>query len=210
MIRSCPLRAFALSATVLLSFALTTPATVVRAESPATLTVRLYNTVGLSSAELLDGRREAERLLRETGLWPVFRDCGRTASARADACDTALGRSEVVVRLINAPAFNPSLHPDAFGVAYVLKETDRGWLATVFPDRIAIAASRVDADAGLLLGRVIAHEIGHLLLGVAYHGDAGVMRAVWTDERLAAHDEQWRFSIGEAARMQRRLAARPF
>ena len=208
VIRFCPLRAFALSATVLLSFALTTPATLVRAEPSATLAVRLYNTAGVPSTDVLTGRREAERMLRETGLHPVLRYCGR--AVEADSCDSVRGRSEVVVRLINAPAFNPSLHPDAFGVAYVLKETDRGWLATVFPDRIAIAAGRVDADAGLLLGRVIAHEIGHLLLGVAYHGDAGVMRAVWTDDRLAAHDEQWRFSIGEAVRMQHRLATSLF
>ena len=211
MIRFCCLRTIALSATVLLSFALTTPAVVVRAEAPATLTVRLYNTAGFPTVELLNGGREADRMLRETGVRPVFRYCGRAVGdAPADACDTALGRSDVVVRLINAPAFNASLHPDAFGVAYVLKETDRGWLATVFPDRIAIAAARVDADAGMLLGRVIAHEIGHLLLGVGYHGDAGVMRAVWTDDRLAAHDERWRFSIGEAARMQRRLATSDF
>ena len=182
-----------------------------RAEAPATLTVRLYNTAGFPSVELLNGGREADRMLRETGVRPVFRYCGRAVGdAPADACDTALGRSDVVVRLINAPAFNASLHPDAFGVAYVLNETDRGWLATVFPDRIAIAAARVDTDAGMLLGRVIAHEIGHLLLGVGYHGDAGVMRAEWADDRLAAHDERWRFSTSEAARMQRRLATSDF
>jgi hypothetical protein len=201
-----PLRTIALSATVILWFVPTTTPSVMRAESAAALTVRLYNTAGFPSADLRSGRREAELMLRETGLRLVFRHCGRAvADAPADACDSALGRSEVVVRLINAPAFNASLHADAFGVAYVVKGAERGWLATVFPDRIAIAAARVGTDAGTLLGRVMAHEIGHLLLGVGYHGEAGVMRAVWADNRLAGNNNQWHFSIGEAARMQRRL-----
>ena len=90
----------------------------------------------------------------------------------------------MVVRIIDAPADNPTLHPEACGVAYVLKETDRGWLATAFSDRIADAATRVGVDAGTLLGLVIAHELGHLLLGSGYHGWTGVMRADWPDELL--------------------------
>ena len=193
---------------MLLSFALTTLAPVVRAESPATLTVRLYSAVGFPSVELLKGRREAERMLRETGLRPVFRHCGRADAA--DTCDTRLGPFEVVVRLINAPALGASLHPDALGDAYVVKDIDRGWLATAFPDRIALAAARAGVDAGTLLGRVMAHEIGHLLLGVGYHGDAGVMRAEWTDDRLAGKAANWRFSIDEATRMQHRLESITF
>jgi hypothetical protein len=84
-------------------------------------------------------------------------------------------------------------------VAYVLNETDRGWLATAFSDRVADAATRVGVDAGTLLGLVIAHELGHLLLGSGYHGGTGVMRADWPKDR---HGEPWRFSTGEAARMR--------
>jgi hypothetical protein len=200
-----------LSAIVLLSFLLTTTAVGLRAASPATLTVRLYNTAGIPQSELLNGRREAEWMLRETGLRPVFRHCGRAVSdAPADACDTARGPSEVVVRLVNAPASDLSPTPDAFGVAYVMKDTNRGWLATVFPDRIARAAARAGVDPGTLLGRVMAHEIGHLLLGAGYHGDGGVMRAEWNVDRLAGTAEDWRFSIDESARMQHQLEAIPF
>lgn len=211
MIPFCLLRRLAWSAAVLLSFALTTPATLVRAESSATLTIRLYNSAGIPQSELQNGRQVAESLLGETGLRPVFRDCGRAgADLQAGACSPSRGRSEVVVRAINAPAVNASLHPDALGVASVLTESDRGWLATVFPDRIAIAAARVRADPGTLLGRVIAHEIGHLLLGVSYHGDAGLMRAEWTHDRLVGNAAEWRFSIDEAARMQQRLESAAF
>ena len=98
--------------------------------------------------------------------------------------------SEVVVRVIDAPAFNTTLHPDAYGVTYVVRETNRGWLATVFSDRIDQAASRVGVEPGTLLGRVMAHEVGHLLLGSGYHGEAGLMRAEWPDALLARNGER--------------------
>jgi hypothetical protein len=54
---------------------------------------------------------------------------------------------------------------------------------------------------------VIAHEVGHLLLGSGYHADAGVMRAEWPDALLHREGDEWRFSMLEAARMQRALAS---
>jgi hypothetical protein len=125
-----------------------------------------------------------------------------------DPCSEPLKPLEMVVRIIDAPLFSPTIHPEACGVAYVLKETDRGWLATAFSDRIASAAMRVDVDAGTLLGLVIAHEVGHLLLGSGYHGWTGVMRADWAEELFKRNPEAWRFSTLEAARI--RQAAIPF
>jgi hypothetical protein len=113
------------------------------------------------------------------------------------------------VRVIDAPAFNPNLHPEAYGVAYIVKDTDRGWLATVFSDRIGGAAARVGLDAGTLLGLVMAHEVAHLLLGIGYHGETGVMRADWSDALLSHTAERWRFSMLEAARL-RQAASIPF
>jgi hypothetical protein len=55
-------------------------------------------------------------------------------------------------------------------------------------------------DAGTLLGRVMAHEIGHLLLGTANHRPTGLMRAEWSTallQRRIAND--WRFSTLDAA-----------
>ena len=49
-----------------------------------TLTIRLYNTSGIPSAELLAARRAADSILRDTGLDVIFRHCGRPVSP-ADA-----------------------------------------------------------------------------------------------------------------------------
>jgi hypothetical protein len=176
----------------------------VRAEPSVTLTVRLYNTSGVPAPELVAARRAAESILRETGLNVIFRHCGRQVSPddAVDPCVDRLAPSEVVVRVIHAPAFNTGIHPDAYGLAYVVQETGRGWLATVFSDRIDHAAARVGVEPGTLLGRVMAHEVGHLLLGSTYHAHAGLMRADWPDALLNRAGEEWRFSTTEAARMQ--------
>lgn len=181
----------------------------VGAESSVTLTVRLYNTSGIPAPEMLAGRRGADAILRNTGLDVRFRLCGRRASSEAavDPCDESLKPSEVIVRVIDAPLFNAALYSDAYGVTYIVKETNHGWLATVFSDRINRAARRVGIQPGTLLGRVMAHEVGHLLLGSGYHAEAGVMRAELPDAMLDRDGDEWRFSMPEAARMQRALAS---
>jgi hypothetical protein len=88
-----------------------------------------------------------------------------------------------------------------------VRETNRGWLATLFSDRIDQAAARVGVEPGTLLGRVLAHEVGHLLLGTDYHGDAGVMLGEWPDSLIGGEARTWRFSMREAERMRRVLAS---
>lgn len=171
--------------------------------SHVNLTVRLYNTAGVSGPELISARDTATSILGDGGLDMVVRHCGRTISTETppDACSESLKSTEVVVRVIDAPAFNAAVNPDAFGLTYVVTATDRGWLATVFADRIERAAMRAGVATGTLLGRVMAHELGHLLLGSGYHGPAGLMRAEWPDATLPRTGADWRFSISEAARM---------
>ncbi len=183
----------------------------VRADSAA-LTVRLYNTAGSPASELTAARRAAASILLDTGLTVTIRHCGRTGipAAPVDTCDTRLTPTEVVVRIIDAPPITTTLHADAYGVAYVVDETDRGWLATVFADRIERAATRTGIDPGTLLGRVMAHEVGHLLLGIGYHAAAGVMRAEWPDALISGAGGDWRFSRVESARMHRRLVSDEF
>jgi hypothetical protein len=175
----------------------------------AALTVRLYNTAGIPAHDLAAARQAAESILRDAGLTVSVRHCRQQSSpgAAVTPCDGPLTLSEVVVRVIKAPALTTSVDADAYGFAYVVQETDRGWLATVFADRIARAATRTRVNTGILLGRVMAHEVGHLLLGSRYHGDVGLMRGAWPDALLSGTGDEWRFSVLESARIQRLLAS---
>ena len=182
----------------------------VSAEPRAALTVRLYNTSDIPAPELLAARRAIDATFQNTGLDLIVRHCGRPVLPEdsVDPCSESLKPLEMVVRIIDAPGNNPTIQSEACGVAYVLKETDRGWLATAFSDRVANAATRVGVDAGTLLGLVIAHELGHLLLGSGYHSWTGVMRADWPKELRDHNGGPWRFSTLEAARMRQAAAIR--
>ncbi len=181
----------------------------VTAQPRVPLTVRIYNTSGIPASELLAAHRALQASFHDTGLDLVIRHCGRPAfpHAAADSCSESLKPMEMVVRIIVAPSDDPTTQPEACGVAYVLRETDRGWLATAFSDRVDDAATRVRVDAGTLLGLVIAHELGHQLLGSGYHGWTGVMRGDWPKELLDRNGDPRRFSAIEAARMRQAAAA---
>src|SRR3954467_4040323 len=88
----------------------------VSADSRVTLTLRLYNTSAIPAPELLAARNAAQSAFRDAGLDVMFRQCGRPAASQiaVEPCDERLNPREVVVRIIDAPAFSPSLHPEAY------------------------------------------------------------------------------------------------
>jgi hypothetical protein len=105
----------------------------------------------------------------------VFKNCG-SSGLKDDSCDTPPEQGERIVRIMNAPANLPPRMGTALGNALVDSGTNTGVLATIYADRIA-RASAGQMDRALLFGRVIAHELGHLLLGVTAH-------SIRTDARI--------------------------
>lgn len=77
--------------------------------------------------------------------------------------------------------------------------------ATVFRDRVLEHARRGRNSPGVLLGTVMAHELGHLLLGKSVHARYGLMSCPWTASQLdRAAAGLLLFSTDEAARMRGR------
>jgi hypothetical protein len=74
------------------------------------------------------------------------------------------------------------------------------FLATVYPDRVKSTALTSNTTFGTLLGRVVAHEIGHLLLNRNMHAAAGLMKAHWTRDDL--NNKDWSFADDEVATIQ--------
>jgi hypothetical protein len=70
-------------------------------------------------------------------------------------------------------------------------------------DRVQAIAQRTSIPSGSLLGRAIAHEVGHLLLGTNAHAPRGLMREIWTDAELALERrEDWLFAPSERAALE--------
>ena len=81
--------------------------------------------------------------------------------------------------------------------------------STVHPDRVTVVADAARVDRRVVLGRAIAHEIGHLLLNTSRHADHGLMRAIWSPRELRRNvDADWKFLNQESETMVAALATR--
>ena len=78
---------------------------------------------------------------------------------------------------------------------------------SVFYSDVQELADRYGVSPEVLFGFVIAHELGHLLLGPHAHTGLGLMRPVWTrtDVLNGVAQGQFHFSAAEGERIRRRL-----
>ena len=170
-------------------------------ERPAPeLTVRLYNAFGASSQDILAAQRTAGRILQAAGVRANWRECWRDpgmARAGMRVCAETLHSTEVIVRIVTggSEARNGRM---GLGYSLVVAPSGAATLATVFGDRVSEVARRVRVAPTTLLGRAIAHEVGHLLLGTDHHTSDGLMRAHWSDAALRDAADRWQFSTRQS------------
>jgi hypothetical protein len=65
-------------------------------------------------------------------------------------------------------------------MGYAMPYGKAGTRIHILLDRVRGAGSQ--KLAGVLLGHVMAHELGHMLEGISRHSDSGVMKAHWDDD----------------------------
>lgn len=166
----------------------------------AVVVVRVYDVTGMVDAERRDALDVAREALAAASVHVVFKNCSSNGS-KDDSCNTPPEPGERIVRILNAPANPPPGMGMTLGKALVDRSTNGGVLATVYADRIVqMAAGQVDRP--LLFGRVVAHELGHLLLGVTTHSGSGLMREFWTDQQMRRNESSdWAFSIEDRERI---------
>lgn len=167
----------------------------------ALLIVRVYDTVGIAPADLNAARMTTRAILNDAGIRVAWRSCQDPSD-----CREPLGPSELMVRVVTA---SPASTPQSLGFSFVEPAHRTGILATVFADRVVALARAADLSPGPLLGRTIAHELGHLLVGSTDHARRGLMRGRWTlGEVLSDAPEDWRFSVEDGRLMRWGLIGR--
>jgi hypothetical protein len=184
-----------------------TPQAEARDAADTRLTIRSYDGFGVAATDMALARVTVREVLEAARLDTRWRDC-RMARGNPvttdDACDDPLGGSELMIRIVAAP--KSASDRDVLGFAYVDAGSRRATLGTVFADRMAAVARTLGVKGGTLLGRAIAHEVGHLLLGTTRHPAGGLMRDRWSRRDVGAED--WLFADGESATMRSTLAGR--
>ena len=169
------------------------------AGSEVDLSVRLVDHSGQSAADRDAALGVAAELMLTAGVRVVWKICPAEPSGVA-ACDAFQPQGERVVRIIPGPATRATSSSDPLGTAVIDSQSRTGTLATGYWDRITRTATRAGVSSTTLLGRVIAHELGHLLLGTNKHAASGLMRSVWTPaEMRLSRPADWQFSPQDAA-----------
>jgi hypothetical protein len=160
--------------------------------------VRLYDTQGLPQNTVAAAQTEAVQILRNADIDLRWKDCS--------PCMRPAGPVELMVRLA---ASTPASAPGSLGFSYVDTQKKIGTLATVFTDRVRALAAASHADEGELLGRAIAHEIGHLLLGTHDHASIGLMRGTWTSIEVVKNNVfDWQLTRDDGAGIRKALNIR--
>lgn len=153
-----------------------------RAADPSpTLRVRVTNYTEATPATVSKAEREAGRLLGEAGLNVIWIDCplGRSAVIATDPCQQPLEPTDIVLRVLPDHARN-GVQDSAFGIAVLPV------LASVYYEH-AVSLARMDGaefETPIILGFVMAHEIGHLMLGSNSHTDTGIMQGQWERKQV--------------------------
>ena len=132
----------------------------------------LVNTVpGVPIEVLLRANVEAARIYADAGVRLAWSDPSRTLP-----CLT-------VMIVSNPDAWLERVGANALGAA---PGTDEGMgrLAYAFFDRIGATAQQYRTDVGKLLGYVMAHELGHILLAGGSHSPSGIMSNRWGHSKM--------------------------
>jgi hypothetical protein len=168
--------------------------------------VRTYNYAAVSPEHLAAARSEAEHIFRRARISIEWIECRVPGATSGAACtDPLIERRDLMLRLMDRTPVNSDGFV-ALGESMVDREDRTGVLMTIDMSPVRNIARRSATAIPTLLGRAIAHEIGHLLLGSADHSRLGVMRARWSNDELrGVKPAHWGFSSREAEQMRQSL-----
>jgi hypothetical protein len=177
------------------------------AQPTPVVVLRTYK-FSISAQKFAAVRQLVEQILDQGGVGASWLQCWSPDSSTPmpAACNRPLGTSEVILKIVPTGDANSLDHPASLGYSYVDMKTRSGSVATVYVDRVKKLARSAGVKDGDLLGRAIAHEIGHLLLGTNQHSSVGLMRAVWSGAELRRNVvTDWVFSEDDAHLIRRAL-----
>jgi hypothetical protein len=166
------------------------------------LAVSVFNDAEVPQNVLQVAQARAETLLDGAGIALTWLDCGTPGNWVQDiGCRDIAYPSHLSVRLARNGRHRTG---DVFGESF-LDDKGFGNYASVYVEPLAASKALDVVSEGELLGYVVVHELGHLLLGQDSHSANGVMRAKWD---FAALQQVARgtliFSANEAERMRAR------
>jgi hypothetical protein len=153
--------------------ALATVSQAMSASADRTLRVYLQYGPEAQCSEMSKARAIVSRLFDAAGVHVDWRVGGPKARGEEPGADETIW--------IRVEPTADGDHASDQALAYSLLHKDGGVRIHVFLDRVRLMDR---TDSGLVMGHVLAHEMGHVLEGVARHSEAGVLKANYTQADL--------------------------
>jgi hypothetical protein len=186
-------------------------AAMVPAVNPRTITIRIHNYAQVKPTVLLPAKKAAAEILKEAGVETVWVECYSGQASLSDAeCANPMTLLDLTLNLLpQSQTKHFHSRDEILGVALLPAGQDFGFYAYVFCGGAKAYAAHHELDLSRLLGHVIAHELGHLLLGANSHSRTGIMRPCWNGKDLIAiaHGGM-SFSFSQKEKLQMALTAR--
>lgn len=135
--------------------------------SSAQVTISVWNDASVPERMLREAQSEARRIFQSAGLVTAWVTCKGSKE-----CQTPRDRANLSLRLVPWSARGDSV----FGVAFLSDRGEGAYGDVFYP---SITKLHGEASPARLLGHVMAHEIGHLLLGTGDHSCCGIMSPHW-------------------------------
>lgn len=170
------------------------------------VTVRVYDNTGATEAERRPSLRMAASIVSAASVELLWKTCAEAAvlstnARRQSGCEKPLAPGELAVRIVRSGVVTDGTRRALpLGDAMIDSHARTGVLATVYIDRVTWMAEQSGIDVHALLGRAIAHELGHLLMATGAHGSNGLMRPVWSQSEIRRRQmDDWVFRPREIA-----------
>lgn len=172
------------------------------------MTISVHDYANVPASLLSAAEEQAREIYHRAGLETVWLNCSaKLEKIEADSCRFS-DSTHLTLKIIPH-----GLHEqvrdriDVLGSAYA-NDTGVGYFAYVFYDRVQELAERKRLGHALLAD-VMAHEIGHLLLGSNSHSASGIMCGHWNYDQLRNIAEgAMSFIPAQSKIMRNRLQAR--
>jgi len=135
------------------------------------LGVRTYNYAAVPGDILLEAEQHAAEIFRRAGIDLAWIECPLSPSEvdKFPACAPGKGSLAATLKILpESMAAGFGLPLKNFGV------TLQHHASFVFYNRVQLA-NRIGLSEPVVLGHIISHELGHLLLGEGGHSDKGIM-----------------------------------
>jgi hypothetical protein len=165
--------------------------------------VSVYNDAGIAMPIVRRAEQEVVKIFLDAGVrieWSG--SVAREDSAESGSSGDRGTSRRLAVRIV---ARSRSLSADVFGVAFLGADGD-GQQADVFYENVAALSGQSGRNPGEVLGCVMAHELGHLVLGSSSHSADGLMRPHWDSKELKKMSMgRLRFEPGQTAEVRSRL-----